>query len=179
MKGIAKEVRSLVMDMINNRVKAMKAGEAKNDDLLAILLESNFKEIQQHGDKKFGMTLDEVIEECKLFYFAGQETTSSLLVWTLILLSKHQDWQDRARDEVQQVFGSKKPEFEDLNHLKVVSLLHKIEILCFDYSFSVSHIIRMLISIFDASLPFLIDHNDFERGSEAVSTSCNAWSNDS
>ncbi|XP_027063440.1 cytochrome P450 CYP72A219-like [Coffea arabica] len=123
MKGIAKEVRSLVMDMINNRVKAMKAGEAKNDDLLAILLESNFKEIQEHEDKKFGMTLDEVIEECKLFYFAGQETTSSLLVWTLILLSKHQDWQDRARDEVQQVFGSKKPEFEDLNHLKVITMI--------------------------------------------------------
>ncbi|KAK6157530.1 hypothetical protein DH2020_011778 [Rehmannia glutinosa] len=55
-------------------MKAIKAGEASSDDLLDILLESNVKEIEQHGNK-FGMSLKEVIEECKLFYFAGQETT--------------------------------------------------------------------------------------------------------
>nr|QWX38541.1 secologanin synthase 6 [Ophiorrhiza pumila] len=122
-KKIAKQVQSLVMDIIDNRMKLMKEGKARNDDLLDILLESNSKEIEQHGNSKFGMSIHDVIEECKLFYFAGQETTSVLLVWTMILLSKHLDWQDRARDEVQQVFGNNEPNFDELNHLKVITMI--------------------------------------------------------
>ncbi|KAL3516465.1 hypothetical protein ACH5RR_023367 [Cinchona calisaya] len=128
MKSLDREVRVMIRNIINKRVKAMKNGEPSGDDLLGVLLDSNFKEIQTQGNKKnAGMTIDDVIEECKLFYFAGQETTGVLLTWTMIMLSKHSEWQKRAREEVLQAFGKNKPEFDKLNHLKYVNMiLHEV-----------------------------------------------------
>ncbi|XP_019165162.1 PREDICTED: cytochrome P450 CYP72A219-like [Ipomoea nil] len=123
MKQIEKQVHASIMDIIDKRVKAMRGGEASPDDLLGILLESNFEEIEQNGNKNFGMTTREVIEECKLFYLAGQETTSSLLVWTMVLLSMHQEWQTRAREEVFKLFGKDRPDFDGLNRLKIVTMI--------------------------------------------------------
>ncbi|CAH1414645.1 unnamed protein product [Lactuca virosa] len=127
MKEIDREIKGSIKKIINKRVTAMKAGESSSDDLLGILLDSNYKEIKQQGDTIFGLSIDEVIEECKLFYFAGQETTANLLVWTMILLGQHTDWQDRARDEVLKVFGERKPDIDGLSHLKVINMiLHEV-----------------------------------------------------
>ncbi|XP_071706557.1 cytochrome P450 CYP72A219-like [Rutidosis leptorrhynchoides] len=123
MKAIDKEIKFLIRSIIDNRLKEMKDGEDNYEDLLGIMLESNIKEVEQHQKKNHGMTINEVIEECKLFYFAGHDTSSSLLVWTMILLSKHQEWQSRAREEVLNVFGDKNLDIDGLSHLKVVNMI--------------------------------------------------------
>ncbi|XP_071734150.1 cytochrome P450 CYP72A219-like [Rutidosis leptorrhynchoides] len=123
MKEIELEVKKLITNIINKRFAEMKAGESSKDDLLGILLDSNYKEIKESGNKRFGLSIDEVIEECKLFYFAGQETTGNMLVWTMILLGLHTEWQTHAREEVLRVFADKKPDIDGLSHLKVINMI--------------------------------------------------------
>ncbi|RWR97381.1 cytochrome P450 CYP72A219-like protein [Cinnamomum micranthum f. kanehirae] len=120
---IEKEVCSLLRGVIMEREREMKMGNVSNDDLLGLLMESNFKDFQEQGSSNAtAMTIEEVIEECRLFYFAGQETTAILLTWTMVVLSMHPNWQVQAREEVLQVFGKNNPDFDGLSHLKIVSL---------------------------------------------------------
>ncbi|PKU64681.1 Secologanin synthase [Dendrobium catenatum] len=110
--------------MIEQREHAIKNGEPKTDDLLGLLMESNRRHAQERDHlQDASLTTEDVIEECKLFYFAGQETTSVLLTWTMIVLSMHPNWQDQARNEVLQVFGQSKPTFEGLSRLKIVTMI--------------------------------------------------------
>ncbi|XP_050384322.1 cytochrome P450 CYP72A219-like [Argentina anserina] len=124
MKQNAKEVQDLLEDVINKRKEATRGGEATKDDLLGILLESNSKVIQEDGNSKnIGLSRQDIIDECKLFYFGGQETTSVLVVWTMVLLCQNPIWQTRAREEVMQVFGSKRPDFQGMTQLKVMTMV--------------------------------------------------------
>ncbi|KAL6506887.1 hypothetical protein OROHE_022324 [Orobanche hederae] len=124
MTAFSKEIEFLLRGIINQREKAMKSGQIVSDDLLSTLLESNFNEIHENKNKKnAGLSIEEVIDECRLFYFAGSETTSLLLVWTMVMLSKHQEWQARAREEVSRVLSNGEPTFDSLSRLKIVTMI--------------------------------------------------------
>ncbi|XP_047951483.1 cytochrome P450 CYP72A219-like [Salvia hispanica] len=121
LKNITEEIESIFRSIITARMEE-EAGVRETNDLLGVLLESNAREMKENG-AKFGMSMKDVIEECKIFFFAGQDTSATLLVWTMLLLSKHQDWQARARDEVLEAFGKRKPDYEELSHLKIVTMI--------------------------------------------------------
>ncbi|XP_027081043.1 cytochrome P450 CYP72A616-like [Coffea arabica] len=110
------EIEAMLRVLICKKQKAMQDGEAGNADLLGLLLQCK----EEKGNE---LTIEDVIEECKQFYFAGQETTANWLTWTLILLSMHPDWQEKARHEVLQICGKTAPDREILNRLKIVTMV--------------------------------------------------------
>uniref|UniRef100_A0A0E0JLF2 Cytochrome P450 n=1 Tax=Oryza punctata TaxID=4537 RepID=A0A0E0JLF2_ORYPU len=97
MKENSREIEGLLRGIIEKRSRAVENGELSGDDLLGLMLKSN---MDSGEPSNLRMSTEDVIEECKLFYFAGMETTSVLLTWTLVVLSMHPEWQHRAREEV-------------------------------------------------------------------------------
>ncbi|CAL8100689.1 unnamed protein product [Prunus armeniaca] len=110
------EIKAILRGMISRKEQAMENGEVCSNDLLGLLLQC--KEQEQNS-----MTIEDVIEECKLFYFAGQETTANWLTWTMIVLSMHPSWQEKAREEVLRVCGKETPDLGSINRLKIVSMI--------------------------------------------------------
>ncbi|KAJ0086928.1 hypothetical protein Patl1_07243 [Pistacia atlantica] len=112
MRQIYTEVRKLLRGIIEKRQRAIEMGKDwDKEDLLGLMLKSNLNELQESQNSNGGMTTEDVFEECRLFYFAGQETTANLLTWTMVVLSMHMNWQERAREEVLQILGKKQTNF--------------------------------------------------------------------
>lgn len=122
---LTKQITTTLEEIIHKRLGSSKAG--KNDlygnDLLGLMMMSAYREESQVSQKNLKMSLQEIIDECKTFFFAGHETTSSLLTWTVMLLAIHSEWQERAREEVLNLFGTHHPDAEALNQLKVVGMI--------------------------------------------------------
>ena len=116
---IEKEIEESIQRLIDNNNKTKE-----NSKNLVSLLLSTYK--NQHGEEE-KLTVQEVIDECKTFYFAGKETTGNLLTWALVLLAMHQEWQTKAREEEVQVYGhTMSPSADNLRELKIVSSLKQL-----------------------------------------------------
>jgi PHYB activation tagged suppressor 1 len=86
------------------------------DDVLGLLVEAS-----KTTNKSLKLTMDEIIDECKQFFFSGHETTAKLLTWTIFLLSLHQEWQERLREEVLTECGMGIPDADMVSKLKLVN----------------------------------------------------------
>ncbi|KAE9619908.1 putative cytochrome P450 [Lupinus albus] len=117
-KSLKMEVEKLLMEIIESRRDCVEIGRSNSygDDLLGMLLNENKK-------KGSSLNLQLMMDECKTFFFAGHETTALLLTWTTMLLANNPFWQNKVRDEVQEVFNGGTPSVDQLSKLIV---LHKV-----------------------------------------------------
>ncbi|KAI3407382.1 USP domain-containing protein [Psidium guajava] len=109
-----------ILGMIKKREEKVKAGEAADfgNDFLGQLVKAS------HGaDESKKITIEDLVDECKTFYLAGQETTNSLIAWVVFLLATHPDWQEEARKEVRHVFGNNDPNADGIARLKTISMI--------------------------------------------------------
>ncbi|KAF8720922.1 hypothetical protein HU200_023325 [Digitaria exilis] len=118
---LEKKLKNTLTTIIQTRLASK--GNGYGDDLLGAMLEACFVTEQGQKRDELTLTMDEIIDECKTFFFAGHETTSHLLTWTMFLLSMYPQWQERLREEVLRECGNANPTADMLSKLKEMTMV--------------------------------------------------------
>ncbi|KAI3462533.1 hypothetical protein Pfo_019196 [Paulownia fortunei] len=121
-KSLKMEVEKLMMEIIQSRKETVEIGgrSSYGNDLLGMLLNEMQKKRDGNG---FSLDLQVIMDECKTFFFAGHETTSLLLTWTVMLLASNQSWQEKLRAEVKQVCNGGAPSIDHLSKLTLLNMV--------------------------------------------------------
>ncbi|KZV48062.1 hypothetical protein F511_31037 [Dorcoceras hygrometricum] len=116
---IEKGIQDCIMEIIRKRSE-LKRGNKENSrpDFLGKLLE-----MYEDPDKNRRISVEDIVDECKTIYFAGHETTTSLLSWTILLLAVYEEWQEKARKEVMELFGEQNPSVDSIARLKTMNMI--------------------------------------------------------
>jgi cytochrome P450 len=100
------EIDKILLRIINER----RTSEVDSDDLLDLLLNTRYEDGQAMPDRQ-------IMDEAKIFYAAGHETSALALTWTFYLLAKHPEIDERLHQFLKSGFGEDTPSFERLHEL--------------------------------------------------------------
>ncbi|KAF8691459.1 hypothetical protein HU200_040601 [Digitaria exilis] len=93
-------------------------------DLLGAMINAGERRRPRAVSPAAAIPVEDMLEECKTFFFAGKQTTTNLLTWATVLLAMHPEWQERARREVLDVCGADElPSKEHLPKLKTLGMI--------------------------------------------------------
>ncbi|MFC8518759.1 cytochrome P450 [Streptomyces cylindrosporus] len=106
-------LRALVGDIIDHR-RATPDSQSHRDLLSTFLAPSD-----DATDGTSGLTKDEITDQCLNFFFAGTETTASLLAWSLHLLAQHPEVERQLHTETDRVLSDRAASLKDLPRLEV------------------------------------------------------------
>ncbi len=112
----AAEARACAHALVGARRAAIAAGTEVPPDFLTSLLQL----------EEDGVFVDEeVVDQAMTFMAAGMETTASALMFAVGYLAKHPDAQGKARAEVLEVLGTRRPVHAGLKNLRYVEAVVK------------------------------------------------------
>jgi len=105
-------IRALITQLTQDRMVAIRAGEAP-DDLAT--------KIMTTADPETGARFDteEMVDQVAIFFLAGHETSASALAWALYLLALHPDWQEKVAAEAHVLASPVLPEFSFVSKLRL------------------------------------------------------------
>eukprot|EP01018_Ginkgo_biloba_P021383 Gb_19483 [translate_table: standard] len=115
------EVERMLLEIIQARRDSVHVGRSISygNDLLGLMLSET--ETGSHSTAK--LTNQQLMDECKTFFFTGHETTAILMTWTMMLLASNPEWQDKARAEVLSVCQGRPPSPTHLPKLKILGMI--------------------------------------------------------
>ncbi len=104
---IAADLDAVILRYIRER----RADDANYNDLLQMLLDARYEDTGE------GMTEQQLLDEMKILFVAGHETSANALAWTWYLLAQHPEIAAKARLEIETASQGGLPSFGMLSQL--------------------------------------------------------------
>ncbi|MDR6761262.1 cytochrome P450 [Flavobacterium sp. 2755] len=104
---LAEENNRIIQDIIEER----KASKEEINDLLNMLLETRYEDTGE------SMSIEQLIDEIKVLFIAGHETTANALTFTLHLLGRNPEVQQKIFDEIIEIESQTEDIIEQLQKM--------------------------------------------------------------
>lgn len=104
---LALETDSILKEIVDERLKSNK----KHNDLLDMLLKTRYEATGE------GMSTQQLIDEIKILFIAGHETTANALTFTLRLLASHPEIQQKIFEELTSIASETEDVVEQLQKM--------------------------------------------------------------
>ncbi len=98
--------------IIRHYIEERRQSEESHSDLLQMLMEARYEDTGE------GMTDQQLIDEVKILFVAGHDTSANALAWTWYLLTQHPEALEKVRQEVTAIIGEGQPSFENVMQLE-------------------------------------------------------------
>lgn len=110
-KEMALETDVIIKEIVENRIKS----DEKHNDLLEMLLETRYEETGEP------MSTQQLIDEIKILFIAGHETTANALTFTFHLLANHPQIQQKGLDEILEIESQTSDIVEQLQKMTYIN----------------------------------------------------------
>ncbi|MGQ7946324.1 cytochrome P450 [Flavobacterium sp. WC2509] len=105
------ENNNIIQGIIDRRV----ISKEKSNDLLQFLMDTRYEDTGE------GMSVTQLIDEIKILFIAGHETTANALTFTLYLLAKHPDIQQKVWQEISEIESQTNDTVEQLQKMTYIN----------------------------------------------------------
>lgn len=104
-------------DAVYSLIAAHRAADADTENLLGMLIAARDQKLATHFDDQ------ELRDEVMTILLAGHETCANALTWTLYMLARHPEVQERLAAEADSVLGGRPATYEDLPQLPYAAMV--------------------------------------------------------
>jgi cytochrome P450 family 6 len=125
-RGLPKDIADFFMKVVKDTVSYREKNNYTRKDFLQLLIDLKNNELaEEDGYKHDGktLTIEEIAAQSFVFFVAGFETSSTTMTFALYELAKHQDIQDKVRQEIETVLAKHegKITYESIQEMKYMN----------------------------------------------------------
>ncbi|KAK3006042.1 hypothetical protein RJ639_016449, partial [Escallonia herrerae] len=103
--------------------KAWQLEKEINSMIICMSLQEAAKRYEENGDLPSNIGYDKfMVDNCKNIYFTCYDTTTTLVLWCLVLLATHIDWQARICTKVHDICGDNLQDVDMLRSMKTATI---------------------------------------------------------